>query len=175
MRRGRGAAAAAANAVATKPALQPSGSLKTRYRGVRKDHGADLRPRFGTLGGRPELVRDLRLGRGCCSGLRCGGERPTRSGMSSTVESFSGPRPAQPPPHKSTDFAVVSTKKYHPRRRRWCRRIVKVTVIHRHRLSTTEISPLLRAGKLCLSILILRRWMKTMIPSVPLLSLKRWQ
>ncbi|KAE8654214.1 Ethylene-responsive transcription factor 3 [Hibiscus syriacus] len=42
-------------------------------------------------------------------------QRPTRSGMSSTVESFSGPRPAQPPQQKSTDFAVVSARKYHPR------------------------------------------------------------
>ncbi|GMJ05065.1 ethylene responsive element binding factor 3 [Hibiscus trionum] len=42
-------------------------------------------------------------------------QRPTRSSMSSTVESFSGPRPAQLPQQKSTDFAVVSTRKYHPR------------------------------------------------------------
>ncbi|GMJ10363.1 ethylene responsive element binding factor 3 [Hibiscus trionum] len=42
-------------------------------------------------------------------------QRPTRSSMSSTVESFSGPRPAQPPQQKSTDFAVISTRKYHPR------------------------------------------------------------
>ncbi|XP_022734983.1 ethylene-responsive transcription factor 3-like [Durio zibethinus] len=41
-------------------------------------------------------------------------QRPTRSGMSSTVESFSGPRPAQLP-QKSADYAVVSTRKYHPR------------------------------------------------------------
>nr|AHA82411.1 ERF transcription factor [Gossypium barbadense] len=42
-------------------------------------------------------------------------QRPTRSSMSSTVESFSGPRPAQLPPQKSTDFAAVSTRKYRPR------------------------------------------------------------
>ncbi|XP_022753097.1 ethylene-responsive transcription factor 3-like [Durio zibethinus] len=41
-------------------------------------------------------------------------QRPTRSSMSSTVESFSGPRPAQPL-QKSADLAVVSTRKYHPR------------------------------------------------------------
>ncbi|KAG8502789.1 hypothetical protein CXB51_000560 [Gossypium anomalum] len=41
-------------------------------------------------------------------------QRPTRSSMSSTVESFSGPRPAQIP-LKSADFAVVSTRKYYPR------------------------------------------------------------
>ncbi|XWS09756.1 hypothetical protein CRYUN_Cryun39dG0016600 [Craigia yunnanensis] len=38
-------------------------------------------------------------------------QRPTRSSMSSTVESFSGPRPTQPP-QKSADFAAVSTRKY---------------------------------------------------------------
>ncbi|KAE8675486.1 Ethylene-responsive transcription factor 3 [Hibiscus syriacus] len=42
-------------------------------------------------------------------------QRPERSGMSSTVESFSGPRPAARPPQKSTDFAAVSAPKYHPR------------------------------------------------------------
>lgn len=42
-------------------------------------------------------------------------QRPTRSSMSSTVESFSGPRSAQQQLQKSTDFAVVSTRKYHPR------------------------------------------------------------
>ncbi|XVE50729.1 hypothetical protein DITRI_Ditri01bG0186900 [Diplodiscus trichospermus] len=41
-------------------------------------------------------------------------QRPTRSSMSSTVESFSGPRPAQPQ-QKSADFAVVSTRKYYPK------------------------------------------------------------
>ncbi|OMO83572.1 hypothetical protein CCACVL1_11341 [Corchorus capsularis] len=41
-------------------------------------------------------------------------QRPTRSSMSSTVESFSGPRPAQPP-QISSDFAVVSTRNYQPR------------------------------------------------------------
>ncbi|XVF77370.1 hypothetical protein PTKIN_Ptkin14bG0037700 [Pterospermum kingtungense] len=41
-------------------------------------------------------------------------QRPTRSSMSSTVESFSGPRSAQQL-QKSTDFGAVSTRKYHPR------------------------------------------------------------
>ncbi|MBA0809781.1 hypothetical protein Gohar_025404 [Gossypium harknessii] len=39
-------------------------------------------------------------------------QRPTRSSMSSTVESFSGPRPTQPPPE-----SVVSYRKYHHHRK----------------------------------------------------------
>ncbi|KAK8501729.1 hypothetical protein V6N13_009712 [Hibiscus sabdariffa] len=42
-------------------------------------------------------------------------QRPARSGMSSTVESFSGPRSTTGPPQKSTDFAAISARKYHPR------------------------------------------------------------
>ncbi|KAE8696818.1 Ethylene-responsive transcription factor 3 [Hibiscus syriacus] len=40
-------------------------------------------------------------------------QRPARSRMSSTVESFSGPRPAQPRP-KPSDFAAVTTRKSSP-------------------------------------------------------------
>ncbi|KAE8673561.1 Ethylene-responsive transcription factor 7 [Hibiscus syriacus] len=40
-------------------------------------------------------------------------QRPARSSMSSTVESFSGPRPAQPR-SKLSDFAVVTTPKCAP-------------------------------------------------------------
>ncbi|XP_039057742.1 ethylene-responsive transcription factor 3-like isoform X1 [Hibiscus syriacus] len=42
-------------------------------------------------------------------------QRPARSGMSSTVDSFSGPRPTAGPPQISTDFAAVSARKRHPR------------------------------------------------------------
>lgn len=41
-------------------------------------------------------------------------QRPARSSMSSSVESFSGPRPTQPP-RKPSDFEAVSTRKYHPK------------------------------------------------------------
>ncbi|KAK5834445.1 hypothetical protein PVK06_018323 [Gossypium arboreum] len=60
-------------------------------------------------------------------------QRPTRSSMSSTVESFSGPRPTQPPPE-----SVVSDQKHHHHRKPpVLPEDFTVTVIHHRQLSST--------------------------------------